>query len=137
MPLIARETRNTNVVARVAPGIVESVDAEGLWVPGFEPLQQQRAGAAGTLCILSNNETRNKFDVDTVGGLWNLFGFSIGGHVLAETACDEVRAGRGLDAGWFDVLAWRTWVGLDSAQLRECANSADSGVYRVGQPTAQ
>ena len=137
MPLIAGETRNTNVVARMTPGIVEAVDAEGLWVPGFEPLQQQRASAAGTLCILSNDETHNKFDVDAVGLLWNLFGFSIGGHVLAEAARDEVRAGRGLNAGWFDVLAWRTWVGLDAAQLGERSNAADSGVNRVAQPTAQ
>ena len=84
------------------------------------------------MCILSNDETHNKFDVDAVGGLGHLFGFSIGGHVLAEAACDEVRAGRGLDAGWFDVLAWRTWVGLDAAQLKERSNAADSGVYRVG-----
>ena len=69
------------------------------------------------MCILSNNETHNILDVDAVGGLGYLFGFLIGGHVLVEAARDEVRAGRGLDAGWFDVLAWRTWVGLDAAQL--------------------
>ncbi len=132
MPLIARETRNTNVVARVTLVVVESVDAEGLGMSGFEPLQQQRASAAGTLCILSNDETHNKFDVDTVGGLWNLFGCSIGGHVLAEAACDEIRAGRGLNAGWFDVLAWRTWVRRNAAQLGERSNAADSGVNRVG-----
>ena len=37
--LIAGEARNTNIVARVAPGIVESVDAEGLWVSGLESLE--------------------------------------------------------------------------------------------------
>ena len=132
MTLIARETCNTNIVARVALVVVEAVDTEGLWVSGLESLQQQRAGAAGTLCILSNDETHNILDVDAVGGLWNLFGFSIGGHVLAEAARDEVRAGRGLDAGWFDVLTRRTWVRLNAAQLGECSDTGYSGVYRVG-----
>ena len=99
---------------------------------GLKPWSSNGAGAAGTLCILSNDDTHDKFEVDAVGGIWNLFGFSIGGHVLAEAARDEVRAGRGLDAGWFDVLAWRTWVGLDAAQLGECSDTGYSGVYRVG-----
>ena len=57
--------------------------------------------------------------------------------MLSEAALDEVRAGRGLDAGWFDVLAWRTWVGFDAAQLGERSNSTYGGVNRVAQPTAQ
>ena len=132
MALIAREACNTTIIARVALVVVESVDAEGLWVSGLESLEEQRASAARTLCILPNDEAHNILDIDAVGGLWNLFGFSISGHVLAKAACDEIRAGRGLNAGRFDVLTRRTWVRLDAAQLRECANSADSGVNRVG-----
>ena len=59
-----------------------------LWVSGLESLEQQRAGAAGTARILSNDEIHNILDVDAVGGLWNLFGFSISDHVLAEAARD-------------------------------------------------
>ena len=58
--------------------------------------------------------------------------------MLAEAACDEVRAGRGLDAGWFDVLTRPTWVRINAAQLGECANST-YGVYTalLNQPPSE